>query len=590
MEYKQLVELYEKLDSTSKRLEMTYYVSRFIEKIDVEDLPRIMLLIQGKIFPDWQDKKIGMSSNLVIKCINKATGISEKEIKREWKKEGDLGTVAGKLIKKRKQASLFPKKLTVKKVFDSLQSLSLMKGRGSTSRKTDLVAELLISASPKEAKYVTRTVLDKLRLGIGRGTIRDSLVWAFFSDKLDLEYDEKENDISLSDEKRDQHNQILEKVQHAYDLTNDFGKVANKLKKGGLEELEELSIEVGKPINVMLFQKVDTVEEAFETVGKPAAFEYKYDGFRLQIHKNKDEIKLFTRRLENVTEQFPDIVSALKEAIKVDFCIIDGETVGFNPKNGEYLPFQKISQRIKRKYDIETMSEKFPVEINLFDILYYRDKNVIKEPFRKRREFLKKSIKEIQKKVVLAKQIITDNIEEAQKFYEESLALGEEGLMAKNLEAEYKPGSRVGYGVKIKSIMEPLDLVIVAAEYGEGKRSGWLTSFYLACSDNGNLKEIGKVSTGLKELQTEEETSFKDMTDLLKPHITKSTGKHVEIVPKIVIEVGYEEIQKSTKYDSGYALRFPRFSRLRTDEKTVEDINSLKEVERLYKNQRGRNK
>ncbi len=585
MLYKELVELYEKLDSTSKRLEKIYYLSELIKKTEAKNLALIMLMAQGKIFPDWEDKKIGVASKLIIKAIQRTTGISIKEIEEEWKKQGDLGNVAQLLIKKKKQSSLFPKRLTVEKVYNNLKSLASLEGKGSVDNKINIISELLINSTPIEAKYIIRTAIDNLRVGIGSGSIRDALVWAFFSDELDIKYDPENVKIEVKDRAR--YNEVLEKVRHAYDLTNDFGKIALILKEKGLNGLNELSLQVGKPINVMLYQKAKNIEDAFSIVGKPAAFEFKYDGFRMQIHIDKD-IQIFTRRLENVTEQFPEVVSYLRKYVKVKNAILDAEAVGFDPSTKNYVPFQKISQRIKRKYDIKNMAKRFPVEVNIFDVLYYNNNNLLSRPFKERREILEKIVIEKPRKIVLAKQIITANLNKAQKFYDQSLKLGEEGIMAKNLNSVYKPGSRVGYGVKIKPILEPLDLVIVAAEYGEGKRSGWLTSFYLACSDNGQLKEIGKVSTGLKELEKEGVT-FKKLTELLKPLITESSGKHVIVKPKIIIEVGYEEIQKSVNYDSGYALRFPRFLRLRTDEKTIKDINTIDDVKKLYIQQRGCN-
>ncbi len=589
MQYNELVDLYEKLDNTSKRLEKIYYISQLIKKTESKELDKIMLMSQGKLFPAWEDKKIGIASKLVIKAISKSTGISAEQIEEEWKKQGDLGNVAETLIKRKKQSSLFPRKLTLDEVFTNLRKLAELEGKGSVEDKLNIISEMLIHANPKEAKYIVRTLVDNLRVGIGSGSIRDAIIWAYFSDKLEINYDSKSNDINISEDKRKEYNEISERVQHAYDLTNDFGKVAKTLKEKGIEGLKEVVLIVGTPVNVMLFQKAKGIEDAFEIVGSPAAFEFKYDGFRMQIHKSENKIKIFTRRLEDVTQQFPEIITFLIENIDAKTCIIDGEAVGYDPKTGKYVPFQSISQRIKRKYDIETLSKDFPVEINIFDILYFNGKSLINEPFKIRREILEKIIKQKPKKIAIARQIITSNAKEAQKFYEESLAHGEEGVMAKSLEGIYKPGARVGYGVKIKPVMEPLDLVIVAAEYGEGKRFGWLTSYSLACSDKGQLKEIGKVSTGLKELE-EQGVSFKELTTLLKPLIKKSSGKYVEVKPEVVIEVGYEEIQKSPSYSSGYALRFPRFLRLRTDEKTVKEINTLNDVEDLYNEQRSRNK
>jgi DNA ligase-1 len=583
MLYKELVDLYELLDSTTKRLQKTVYLSELIKKTGSEELSYIIALAQGKVFPDWEDKKIGVATRIVIKSINKSTGISEKEIENEWKREGDLGSVAEKLIKKRKQSSLFPRKLGVREVYDNLRSLADAEGKGSVESKINIISDMLIGSESREAKYITRTVLDNLRIGIGAGSIRDAIVWAFFSDRIGIHINEDK--IEISD--REAYNKIISQVQKAYDLTNDFGEVAKQLSSGGLESLRTVKLRIGTPLKVMLFQKAKDIADAFSIVGKPAAFEYKYDGFRMQVHKNKEHIVIYTRRLEDVTEQFPEVSEYVGKYVKADTCILDAEAVGFDPKTKKYVAFQNISQRIKRKYDIKEVAEKFPVELNVFDIMYYDNKNLLAEPFRKRREILNDIIVQKDKCIVLAKQIITSNENKAMEFYESSLDAGEEGMMAKNLEGIYQPGARVGYGVKIKSIMEPLDLVIVAAEYGEGKRSGWLTSYTMACSDKGDLKDIGKTSTGLKEKESEG-TTFKEITELLKPLIIKSSGKSVKVKPKIVIEVGYEEIQKSQSYSSGYALRFPRFKRLRTDEKTVDDINTLTDVERLYRQQRGR--
>jgi DNA ligase 1 len=587
MKYAELVTLYEELDSTSKRLEKTNFISIFLKKVPDELLDEFLLLVQGKIFPDYMDKKIGISSRLAIKAISKTTGNSENEIEGEWKKLGDLGDVSKNLLSKIKQASLFPKELDLQEVFNNLRKLSTQSGMGSVDTKLSIVSEMLINAKSNESKYLIRTIVDNMRVGVGKGSIRDAIIWSIFSEELKLSYNSENNDINLDEDSRQKYKLYVDKVQMALDLTNDFSKVAKLLRTEGIKGLETLKLVVGRPINVMLYQKAKDVADAFDIVGRPAAFEYKYDGFRVNIHKNNDEIKIFTRRLENVTEQFPDIVEFVKNHITAKEVIMEGEAVGYDPDTKKYVPFQKISQRIRRKYDIVEISKKFPVEVNLFDIIYHEGNNLISTEYKERRRLLESSIISEKFKMVLAKQIITDNDTIAQKFYDESLKSGEEGVMVKKLDSKYKPGARVGYGVKLKSIMEPLDLVIVGAEYGEGKRSGALSSFILACMDQGDFLEIGRVSTGLKELDGEG-TTFKELTNLLKPNIIKTDGKNVVIRPSIVIEVGYEEIQKSINYGSGYALRFPRFIRLRNDEKTADDVNSIDDVEYLYQKQRGR--
>ena len=585
MEYSKLVELYEKLESTTKRLVKTKDISEFIKDVPGEDLGRIVLLVQGRIFPAWDERKIGVASRLVMKAISKATGVETKKVEDEWRKLGDLGEVAKKLVGKKKQATLFSTKLTVKKVFENINNIAGVEGKGAVDRKLGLITELLTSADPLEAKYIVRLVLEELRLGVGDGSLRDAIVWAFFGKELELGYDAKKNDLILKD--RAKYNKYAEAVQSAYDVSNDFAVVALAAKKKGLKGFEEISLNVGKPLKVMLYPKAKGIEDAFSIVGKPAAFEYKYDGFRMQIHKEGNNITIFTRRLDNVTKQFPEIIDFIRENVKAKSFVLDSEAVGFNPKTGKYRPFQEMSQRIKRKYDIERMAKELPVELNVFDIISHEGENLIKEHFMERRKILEKIIKPAPKKIVLAKQIITSDEKEAEKFYKESLKMGNEGLMAKNLDAVYKPGSRVGYGVKIKPTMDELDLVIVGGEWGTGKRSGWLSSFVLACVDeDGNFLEIGKVGTGIKEKE-ELGASFEQLTQLLKPLITSEKGREVKIKPSLVVEIRYEEIQKSPTYKSGYALRFPRLVKIREDRRP-EEINTLNDVEDLYYGQKKR--
>ncbi len=583
MQYKALVDTYEQLEATTKRLEKTNIITALLKKTNIEDLEIVVLLLQGKLFPGWDESKIGVASRLIIKAINVASGIDNKKIEEEWKKTGDLGKVAENLIGKKSQSTLFKKDLSVKKVFENLRKLATLEGAGTVDKKIKLIAELLTSASPKEAKYIVRNVLEELRVGVGEGSLRDALVWAYVP-SVKFKYLEKEKKIEMTVEERKVYNEASEEVQHAFDITNEFAVVATALKKSGLKGLKDMSLIAGKPIKAMLYPKAKDIEDAFKGVGKPAALEYKYDGFRLQIHKAKDKITLFTRRLENVTTRFPEVIDYVKDNVRGSSFILDTEAVGFDSKSGKYLPFQSISQRIKRKYDISTLAKKYPVELNIFDIMSYEGKTLLKEPFKKRRRLLEKITKEKPKKIVLAKQLITSDLKKAEQFYKESLKAGEEGIMVKNLEEIYKPGSRVGYGMKVKPVMDPLDLVIVGAEWGEGKRSGWLTSFTIACLKDENYLEIGKVGTGIKELEGEG-VSFAALTKMLKPLVVSEKGKSIKVKPKIIIEVNYEEIQRSPTYSSSYALRFPRLVRLRED-KALDEISTLEMVETFYKQQK----
>jgi len=560
MKYSSLCEIYEALESHSSRLEKTEILAEFLKKIKSEKNKEIIYLLQGRIFPDYDNREIGISTQLVMKALSRSTGMSAGEIEKHWKKLGDLGLVAELITSKKRQSTLSSSQLTTEKVLQNLQKLPALEGKGTVDKKMALISELLTSASPKEAKYIVRTLLSDLRIGTGAGTLRDAIVWACF---------DKEN------------KEAYEAVQEAYDTSTDWKFVFEKACKG-VEELKKTELTPGQAVKVMLYPKVSGVEEAFERAGRPSAFEMKYDGFRVMINKEENgKIKLFTRRLDNVSKQFPDVIKYVKENIKGKSFIIDGEAVGYDPKTKKYRPFQEISQRIKRKYDIEKLEKELPVEVILFDVIYYEGKSYIKVPFKERRKLLEKIVKQQKHKVILAEQIITESEKEAQKFFERAMEEGQEGLMVKNLEAPYKPGSRIGYGYKWKPVDQDFDLVITEAEYGTGKRAGWLTSYTVACRHEGKFLEVGKVSTGLKEKE-EEGLSFKEMTKILKPLAEKEEGRMIKVKPKIVVAVTYQNIQKSPTYASGFALRFPRITRIRPDRNT-EDIATLSEIKKDYK-------
>jgi len=582
MEYGKLVGVYEQLEATTKRLEKTFILSEFLKKVDSD---QVVLLVQGRVFPNWDQRELGMAIKLVVKAINTATGAPMERIEQLWKATGDIGVTAEQLVGKKSQVTLFSQGLTVTKVFDNLRKIAELEGEGTVDRKVQLVAELLTSAKPKEAKYVIRTVLQDLRVGLGEGTIRDAIVWAFFPDKI--KYNQETKELEISDEERVEYDKHVTLVQEAFDVANDFAEVVRTLKEKGASGLQNISLVPGKPVKVMLYQKALDVAEGFENVGKPAAIEFKYDGFRLQVHKAKGKVVLFTRRLENVTAQFPDVAARVVKFVQGDDFIIDAEVVGIDAKSGKFLPFQDISQRIKRKYDIEDMARKFPVVVFVFDALFYNGRSLLKVPFIERRKVLEEYVRISPDELELAEELITDDEAKAQEFYKRSLAAGNEGAMMKNLQGMYKPGSRVGFGMKVKPTMETLEVVIVGAEWGEGKRGKWLSTFVVAVRDDaGNFVQIGRVGTGIKEKE-HLGVSFEQLTQLLLPLVTKEEGREVVIAPKIVIEVDYEEIQKSPTYSSGFALRFPRLVRLRED-RLPSDVSTLSTVKMLAEAQRGR--
>ena len=561
MKYSKLTEIYENINSTTKRLEKVEYLSEFLKELKEEDADAIYLLL-GEIYPTYDDRKIGISNQLAIKSISKATGINEEKVLQEWKKIGDLGKVAENLIAKKKQSTLQQNNLTIKKILENLRKLPELEGHGTVDKKLGLITELLTSATQKEALYLTRTLLGDLRIGIQESTIKSAMNKAFFNNEKNSE----------------------ELIQKAIDTVNDLKKIFLISKKKNLKNFEEVSLEVGKPIKVMLGPKAESIEQVFESLGIPLAVEYKYDGFRLMIHKNENQISLFTRSLEDVTKQFPEVADYVKKFVKGDSFILDCEAVGFDSKTKKYQPFQAISQRIKRKYRIEELQKKLPVEINVFDIIFYNGKSLLEKPFKERAELVRKIITSQPYKIIPSKMIITSDKKEVEKFYEKALKDNQEGIFFKKLDAEYKPGKRVGNWLKFKPNTKDFDLVITSAEYGTGKRSGWFSSFILSCQNNsGKFLEVGKVGTGIKE-KLEEGVSFEELTNLLKPLIIKESGKIAEVKPKIIISVTYQEIQKSPTYSSGFALRFPRVVNLRPD-KPISEITNLGEVEKEFEKQ-----
>ena len=617
MQYSALVSVYSALAATTKRLEKTKLVADLLTATSDADLEPVVLLLQGRVFPRWDKQTLGVSSKLAAKAIALTAGISEQKVHDLWRKHGDLGKVTAELLGKKRQATLLSRDLSVKEVFEKLRKLPGIEGVGSVDLKLKSIGSLLASATPEEAQYLLRTVLEELRVGVAEGTLRDAISLFFIrhhypdmyqvistlpkekdSDtepflethfpKSGPTYEKTQKDFGVSTY-RELRQKLDPLIQAAYDRSNDYAIVA-RAAKHGREALGKIELEVGKPVRVMLAQREISIPSIFDHLGRPCAFEYKYDGFRMQVHKKNDEVLLFTRRLEPVTEQFPEVVKAVREHIMTSSCILDAEAVGYDPKKGTYTPFQAISQRIRRKYEILRLVEELPVELNLFDVIYYEGRTLLDIPYAERRTILKKALpKGVARVIRLSEQIVTADEQYAEAFYKASLTAGNEGVMAKNLEGTYRPGARVGHMVKLKPALDTMDLVVVGAEWGEGKRSGWFTSFTLACADplDDDLLTIGKVGTGLKEIDSEDPdaVTFDKLTKLLE--VIEQHGREVLVRSTIVLEIKFEEIQASPTYGSGFALRFPRVVRLRED-RGADDITTIDEVRSAAKVQRGR--
>ena len=551
MKYEELVELYEVLDLTSKRLEKTSIIADFLSMVGEEDpniLSIITLLTLGRIFPTWSEEELGIGSKLLMKAIALVVGVKPEEVEDEMRDIGDIGLAAQELFSHKVQSTLFRRNLTIQKVHQNLVKIADITGGRSQYKKLEILRELLSSASPIEAKYITRTVIEELRVGVGEGTMKDAVSQAFKVPKKN--------------------------VERAHMLTNDLGLVAVVAKEQGLEGLQKLNLEPGKPVKPMLAQLSPNYITSIQEMGW-AFCETKYDGIRVQIHREGDEINIFTRRLENISLALPEIVEYIKKAIKPSDFIVEGEIIV--TQDGKPISFQYILQRVRRKYEIEKMREKIPLTMYLFDVLYY-NQPVLDEPFKDRRELLEKIVQIIPRKLELSTQVkvTPENPEKAENLFNESIDEGHEGIMIKDPYAPYTPGIRGKKMLKWKATPETLDLVVVGGTYGTGKRAHSIGSFLLALRDEDNkLKNLAHVATGL------DDKTLQELSEISEPLIMRKIGRQVEMIPSIIMEVAFSEIVKSPEYGSGYSLRFPVVKRIRND-LNIEDIDTVERVESIY--------
>lgn len=559
MKYAELVEVYEALGETTKRLEKRDILAAFLPRLLKEDA-RYVYLIHGKVTADYDSREFGISRQLVMKGLAQTFGKTLAKVEALFATQGDLGEITEKLAESRTQKGLFAQALTVSHVFEQLESILGLSGKGSVERKLQVVEGLLSHATAVETKYIVRTLLGDLRIGVQGAVLVDAIAQAWYPDEAE----------------------VIPLVQEGYDLTTDFAGMLHAAARGKAA-LRKMVLHPDRPLQVMLPVKVTELEEAFEICGKPAALEHKYDGFRMVLMRDeKGEIRLFTRKLESVTHQFPDVVAVMQKTLGNTTYILDAEVVGHDPKTGKTKPFEAISQRIRRKYHIEELVKQLPVVINVFDVLYYKGEGVTELPFKERRKLLEKIIP-VHTAIHPSEQVVTDDLDVARRFYKGALAAGEEGIMIKTLDAAYRPGRRVGYIVKMKPVAADLDLVIVGAETGTGKRAGWLTSYVVACKKGTEYVELGMVGSGLKEKE-EEGMTYEAMTNLLKPLVIHREGNMVRVKPQLVVSITYQNIQPSPRYTSGFGLRFPRIMHYRPDRKP-HDIATLDEIKTLVKKQ-----
>ncbi|MDI6887015.1 MAG: ATP-dependent DNA ligase [Candidatus Thermoplasmatota archaeon] len=579
MLYSEIVGVYERIEATTKRLEMTDYLVELFKSTPSEIIDKVVYLTQGKLYPDYVNIELGVGEKLCLKALAFASGINEKELEKIWKKTGDLGTAAFETIAKRHQTALFFTPLTVTRVYNNFEKIAKATGSGAQELKIKLIAELLHDSEPKEAKYIIRSVLGKLRLGIADMTILDALAIAFA--------DKKER----------------EELERAYNICSDLGTVAKIVAEKGVEDVKKVSIKIGVPVRMMLAERLTSVKEIIEKLGR-AVYEYKYDGLRIQAHIDGKKISLFSRHLENITAQFPDLQQSLKVSFKSENGIVEGECVPVNINTNELLPFQEVAHRRGRKYEVKEASADYPVVLFLFDCLYENGKDLTKESYLARRKILEKIITPSEQ-IRFAEYLITDKIEEIDDFFCKAVEAGCEGLVAKSIKEDsfYRAGARGWQWIKYKrdyksEMVDTVDLVAVGAFVGKGRRAGTYGALLMGCynKEKDVLETVCKLASGFDdETLFKLPEMFKDSV-ISKPHARVSSQIKADywFVPKYVLEVLGAEITSSpvhtcaynaVRKGSGLAIRFPRFTGKLRKDKAPEDATTSKEIEEMYKKQ-----
>ena len=551
--FRSLCELCERLAATTKRLQMVDQAANFLKALEPSEVEPAVSMILGRPFPRWDQRVLELSWATVSGIIRRITSLNWSDFRAAYSQTGDVGSAVEAVFKSskmKKQSTLLERAMSILEVRRTFEDIAEASGLGSRERKERLVEIMLSQASPLEAKYLIKITISEMRTGFHEGLMEVAVAKAF--------------EVSV------------EAVQTASMLIGDVGETASLLRNKGKEGIASLRFRVFRPIRPMMAQMAADVNEALKEAKGPVAFEYKLDGARIQIHKSQDKVRIFSRRLTDVTDSLPEVVALARSEIRAGEAILEGEVIALGKDRASPLLFQHLMRRFRRVHGIDEMAKEIPIELQLFDVIYYDGESLIDVPYEKRR----KKLRELAGRIPLTKQIVTHDPQQAKAFLIEALNNGHEGLVAKKLSSPYTPGIRGKRWFKIKQILDPLDLVIVAAEWGYGRRHRWLSDYYLAARDTetGELVTVGKTFKGL----TDDEII--EVTERLKGLIVREEPHLVVVVPKIVVEVAFNEIQKSPKYDCGMALRFARINRIR-DDKSPDDADTIQRVRKIYEKQ-----
>ncbi|MBI4036178.1 ATP-dependent DNA ligase [Candidatus Daviesbacteria bacterium] len=574
MLFSKLSQYFEHLEETSSRLALIDILTELFSQVEFNEIGHVSYLIQGRVGPFFEPLEIGMSEKLVAASIARAYEIDREEVLKEYGMVGDLGLVALRLSKKSKGKS--KSDLSVNEVFETLRNIAKMTGEGTVEKKVSTLSELLSKVESVGAKHLVRIPLGVSRLGIGDPTILDAFAKLKLGDKSKRKL-----------------------LEGAYNKTSDLGLIGETLWSKGLEGIEKLDVTVGRPIRSQLAERLPTTEKVIEKLGVVNA-QRKLDGFRVQVHKDGANVRLFSRNLEETTPMFPEIVEGAKKQIKAKTAILDSEAIGFNPTSDEFLPFQETTQR-RRKYEIDEMAKKIPLKAFCFDILYKDGKSLIDLELKDRLEILEKTVGSGDTLLVERGEMI-DKADKLQTMLDDAISKGLEGLVVKRPDSKYEAGARNFNWVKLKrhsagELKDTIDCVILGYIFGRGKRVEFGAGALLVGVYDKNKDEfvtVSKIGTGLTDEEWREihKRADKIKVDQKPARVNSILIPSVWISPEIVIEVLADEITRSPVHtagkqgtEPGYALRFPRLVKFRGEDKKVEDATSVKELIEMYQTQ-----
>lgn len=580
MLFQEVARVYEELESKSSRLEMADILAGFLRQVDCRSIDKIVYLTQGQLYPDFYPNKLGLADRLLLKTMVMATGMREESVQEIWLKEGDPGAVAQRVFQSRRQTTLFSEPLTLDRVYDSLVRITEAEGSGSQDLKMKLLSKVLSDATVEEAKFISRIVTGKMRLGVASMTLVDALAIAF-----------------AAKEDRDA-------VERAFNISSDLGRVAKVLCSQGIGAVRDMKVAVGSPLRAMLAERLPSPREILGRLGGRAAFEYKYDGVRVQAHLTPDGIRLYSRRLEDLTGQFPDVAKALRQAFQGSSAIVEGECVPVDVNTGELLPFQEVSHRRGRKHGLEDAMEDYPVKVFLFDCILLDGEDLSSQPYLERRKALESSFTKDERVSFSEMRLLADE-GEAEAFFQEALKDGCEGLMAKSVEPSsvYRAGARGFLWIKYKKeyrseMTDTVDLVVVGAFAGRGKRAGLYGALLMATYDEREdaFETVCKLGSGFDDATLALLPSLLDRHKVRERHPRVRSRLEADhwFEPAVVMEVLGAEITVSpihttamsrVREGSGLAIRFPRFTGRVREDKGPREATTSEELEGMYRKQ-----